>query len=144
VALTGTRLARCSDEELLGRLKGRFTCLGGQGLSVNARVDAARKTAALDYIKWFSTKETQTKWAANGGFTADTAILKSDTFKKAAPYNPLFEEAFGMMRDFWNIPKYDQLLTAAQDNISSTLQGKMKPEDATKAIQTAHERILRR
>src|SRR4051812_3199144 len=24
VALTGTRLARCSDEELLGRLKGRF------------------------------------------------------------------------------------------------------------------------
>ena len=76
--------------------KGRYTCLGGQGLSVNARVDAARRSAALDYIKWFSGKDVQTKWAANGGFTADVAILKSDTFKKAAPYNPLFEEAFGI------------------------------------------------
>ncbi|HEY4330290.1 MAG TPA: extracellular solute-binding protein [Phycisphaerae bacterium] len=123
---------------------GRFTALGGQGLSVNAHIDPARQDAAKEFIKWFSSKDVQTKWASMGGFTADTAILKSDAFKKAAPYNPLFEEAFGMMKDFWNIPRYDQLLSSAQSNITATLQGKMTPDEAIKTMQAAHDKILKK
>jgi len=124
--------------------KGRFTALGGQGLSVNAHTPAARQDMAKEYIKWFSSKDVQTKWASMGGFTADISILKSEAFKNASPYNPLFEEAFGMMRDFWNIPRYDQLLSSAQSNITATLQGKMTPAEATAAIQAAHDKVLKK
>jgi len=123
--------------------KGRFTALGGQGMSVNAHISPARQHQAKEYLVWFSGDDIQTEWARLGGFTAHTKILKTDAFLKAAPYNGLFEEAFGMMRDFWNIPEYDQLLTVAQNNISATLQGRQTPEEATKIMQAEHENILK-
>lgn len=122
--------------------KGRYTALGGQGLSLNAHISEERKTQALSYLEWFSKLETQQKWAKLGGFTANNVVLASPEFKNAAPYNPLFETAFGMMLDFWNIPEYDQLLTSSQQELSAVLQGKKEPEDALKAIQAAHVRIL--
>jgi multiple sugar transport system substrate-binding protein len=122
--------------------KGQATALGGQGMSINAHIDAARQAQAKDFIKWFSKPETQKKWAAVGGYTAVKSILTSDEFIKQAPYNALFMDAFGMMKDYWNIPQYDQLLTATQNNLSDLIQGKKTPADAAKDMQTSHEKTF--
>jgi len=103
--------------------KGRKVTLGGQGFSINAHIDGQRQQAAREFLKWFSAPETQQKWATKKGcFTANMKILKSDAFKRATPYNRLFEEAFGMMDDFWSIPQYDQLLEVSQKHLSDVLQ----------------------
>jgi multiple sugar transport system substrate-binding protein len=122
----------------------RFTALGGQGMSVNNHVSAERKKAAIDFMMWFSKPETQAKWARLGGFSANTKVLASEEFKKAAPYNHLFQEAFDSMQDFWNIPQYDQMLVVAQDQISAAIKGDVTPEQAIQTIQQKHEEALKK
>ncbi len=120
----------------------RATSLGGQGMSINAHIPPARRQLALDYLKWFSSTEVQRLWAAKGGFTLNLAVMRSPEFLRATPYNPLFEEAFGMMRDFWNVPEYDQLLSVTQREICAVIQNGESPEVAARRVQEAHERIL--
>lgn len=121
----------------------RFTALGGQGMSVNARISPDRKERTRKFLAWFSSQKTQQKWAVFGGFSANSKVLEWPEFQKLTPYNRLFPEAFASMKDFWNIPEYDQLLQSAQTNISLTLEGKKTPEEAVKAVQAEHEKILK-
>jgi multiple sugar transport system substrate-binding protein len=121
----------------------RFTALGGQGMSLNNHISDQRKKDATDFMLWFSKPESQAKWAALGGFSANTQVLASEEFKKAAPYNHLFQEAFDSMQDFWNVPQYDQMLSVAQDQISGAIKGDVTAEQAMKTIQAKHEEVLK-
>jgi multiple sugar transport system substrate-binding protein len=122
----------------------RFTALGGQGMSLNNHISDERKKDAIDFMLWFSRPETQAKWAALGGYSANAKVLASEDFKKAAPYNPLFQEAFDSMQDFWNVPQYDQMLSVAQEQISGAIKGDVTPEQALKTIQAKHEEALKK
>jgi multiple sugar transport system substrate-binding protein len=123
---------------------GRFASLGGQGMSINAHITPDRQQKAKDFIKWLSTPETQARWASHKGcFTSTTSVMTSDSFKLAAPYNPLFEEAFGLMRDFWSVPQYDQLLQVCQREFCAVWQDRADAEQAAKNVQREHEQILK-
>ena len=45
---------------------------------------------------------------------AAPAVLKSDEFRKATPYNEAFYQSMFMVKDFWATPEYAELLDAAQ------------------------------
>ncbi len=120
----------------------RAAALGGQGMSVNAHISKARQARALDFLKWFSTRQTQTAWAAKGGLTSDKDILNSPAFRSAAPYNPQFSEAFRLMRDFWAVPEYDDLLKVCQREFCAAFQDGADPAAALHEVQIEHEAIL--
>jgi multiple sugar transport system substrate-binding protein len=120
----------------------RAVALGGQGMSINAHISPDRQARAKDFLKWFSRSEVQADWAARGGFTSDRTVLASEAFRKAAPYNPLFGEAFGLMRDFWSVPEYDDLLKACQREFCAVFQDGADPEAAAREVQAEHEAIL--
>jgi multiple sugar transport system substrate-binding protein len=122
----------------------RFASLGGQGMSVNAHISVERQHRALALMGWFSSTEVQRLWAERGGFTLNLEVMRSPDFLKAAPYNPLFEEAFGIMRDFWSIPEFDQLMAVTHREICDVIQEGADPEKAAARIQADHERILAR
>ena len=122
----------------------RFATLGGQGMSINAHVSADRQQRAKDFLKWFSTKEVQYKWAEKGGFTSNLEVMKSDAFRSAAPYNPLFEDAFNIMNDFWAVPEFDQLMKVCQREFCSVFQDGADPAKAVESIAREHEAILRK
>jgi multiple sugar transport system substrate-binding protein len=92
----------------------RGAALGGQGMSVIAYISPERQEASKAFIQWFAQEETQAQWAALGGYTCNTNVLQTDTFKNAAPYNPAFAETMTFVKDFWNIPIYSQLLEVTQ------------------------------
>jgi hypothetical protein len=71
-------------------------------------------------------------------------VLAGSAFKKAAPYNPLFEEAFGLMRDFWSVPESDDMLKACQREFCAVFQDGADPVEAIHQIQEEHEAILRK
>jgi multiple sugar transport system substrate-binding protein len=101
----------------------RKAALGGQGLSVLSFVSPERQQAALDFIKWFAQEDIQAQWAALGGYTCNTNVLKTDAFMKATPYNPAFSETMTFVMDFWNIPTYAALLTPSQNYLSAFVVG---------------------
>jgi multiple sugar transport system substrate-binding protein len=87
-----------------------YVALGGQGLSVLSYTSPERQQASMDFIKWFAQESTQKEWAKAGGYTCNTSVLASDEFLKNTPYNQAFSESMQMVKDFWNIPVFGEML----------------------------------
>ena len=99
----------------------QFASLGGQGTSINAYISDERKAASLAFIEWFAQDDIQMEWAALGGYTCNKKALASQEFLDAAPYNAAFAETMGMVKDFYNIPEYGELLPSAQARFAGRL-----------------------
>lgn len=122
----------------------RVSTLGGQGLSISKKTSPAQQEAAKKFIAWFLQDIQQKKWTLlPGGFTANSAILKSDEFKSAAPYNAAFSESMDVLQDFWNVPAYNELLAAVVQQVGESLDGSKTSKQALTALAKEHEAILK-
>jgi multiple sugar transport system substrate-binding protein len=117
-----------------------YISLGGQGISVSAYSDNA--DAAQAFLSWLMSDETQTAWVQGGGFSGRTSILASDAFLNAAPYNPSFNEAFQYVKDFWNMPEYNQLLSVQGEYLNLAISGQMDAKEALDEIAAEQQAVL--
>ncbi len=117
-----------------------FISLGGQGISVSAY--SPNQEAAQEFLAWLQSDEVQTLWVEGGGFPGRTSILSSDAFLNAAPYNPTFAEAFQYVKDFWNIPEYNQLLSVQGEFLNLAISGQMDAQEALDEIAAEQQEIL--
>jgi multiple sugar transport system substrate-binding protein len=117
--------------------------LGGQGFSISTKTSSEKQDLARQFIAWFLQKEIQEQWVTkDAGFTANTAILASDAFKSASPYNQVFSESLDLLQDFWNVPVFNELLSVSQQHIGEALDGVRTPEEALNAVANAHQKIM--
>ena len=92
----------------------RFSALGGQGISI---VNYSKKRdLAFKFLEWFIRDDVQKRWAELGGYTCNATVLKSESFLKDTPYNQAFYETMFMVKDFWAVPEYAELLEVCQRN----------------------------
>ncbi|GAB4460370.1 MAG: extracellular solute-binding protein [Armatimonadaceae bacterium] len=119
---------------------GRFVSLGGQGISVSSY--SKNPEEAKQFIAWFQKEDTQKKWASMGGLTANTAVAATDEFKNARPYNAVFGETVNHLKDFYNNPRYTELLTPMQNNLNEVFAGAKQPKEALDTIATEHQKVL--
>jgi multiple sugar transport system substrate-binding protein len=108
--------------------KGHYISLGGQGMSVSSYSKQQEK--ALQFLQWFAKEETQREWAKLGGLTNHVALLKSEEFLNAQPYNPAFAETFDHVRDFWAVPEYAKLMDSTQRNLNAAVVKQLTPKQA--------------
>ncbi|MEO8184176.1 MAG: sugar ABC transporter substrate-binding protein [Deltaproteobacteria bacterium] len=121
----------------------RVSSLGGQGFSISTKIPSTQQELAKKFIAWFHEKSTQEQWVKKpGGFTANSEILNSESFRKASPYNPAFAQSMDLVQDFWNVPVYNELIAAAAQRIGDALDGKSTPKEALSALAAEHEQIL--
>jgi multiple sugar transport system substrate-binding protein len=122
----------------------RFAALGGQGISVNSYVDEARQAAAFDFILWFGQEDIQRRWAELGGYTCNIAVLESEEFLNATPYNRAFAETMTFVKDFWNIPEFGQLLEPTQRYLSGYIVAGQydSAQEALDLMAEEHDAIL--
>ena len=120
--------------------KDHYISLGGMGMSVSAY--SKNPDAAQALLKWLMSDDFQTQWVKGGGFSGRTSILASDAFLKAAPYNPSFSEAFKYVKDFWNIPEYNQLLTIEEEYLNLAISGQMDAKEALDNIASEQQAVL--
>jgi len=90
-----------------------FAALGGQGISVISY--SQNQEESMKFLEWFVKQDTQKRWAELGGYTANAAILESEEFRNATPFNEAFFQTMFKVRDFWALPEYAELLTEAAD-----------------------------
>jgi len=91
---------------------GRWAALGGQGASIISY--SKKQDVAFDWLEWFVKPENQAKWGELGGYTCDLKTLKSEKFLSATPYNRSFMQTMQMVKDFWAVPEYAELLEICQ------------------------------
>ncbi|MDX1665152.1 MAG: extracellular solute-binding protein [Candidatus Promineifilaceae bacterium] len=121
----------------------QHAALGGQGMSVISYISPERQEASLCFIDWFAQPEIQTEWAALGGFTTNQEVLESEFFLNQTPFNPAFAETMTIVKDFWNIPVFGELLVISQRELGEYIvEGQGTAEEALNAIAEEHYQIL--
>ena len=93
----------------------QHAALGGQGISIVSYSE--NQDEAMKFLEWFIKDETQKKWAELGGYTCSAAVLQSDEFRNATPFNEAFYQSMFMVKDFWAVPEYAELLTQMNNRI---------------------------
>lgn len=122
----------------------QFAALGGQGMSIVNYISDERKEAAKDFIRWFAQEDVQTEWARLGGLTNNVHVLQTQEFLDAIPYNPAYAESMTFVKDFWNVPVYDELLEVTEQELSKfVVEGEGTAEETMNNIAEEHDQILR-
>jgi len=117
-----------------------FISLGGQGISISTY--SGNQDAAKAFLAWLQSDEVQTMWVEGGGFSGRNSILASEAFLNAAPYNPTFAEAFQYVKDFWNIPEYNELLSIQGEYLNLAISGQMDAKEALDSIAAEQQEVL--
>lgn len=121
----------------------RAISLGGQGFSISTKIKSSQQQRAKEFIAWFHKKEIQKKWITYpGAFTANTELLSSKEFVDASPYNHAFAASLDHLRDFWNVPVYNELLAVSQRYLGEALDDVKTPKEALDIIAEEHELIM--
>ena len=122
----------------------RVASLGGQGLSISTKIPKEQQELAKKFIAWFLQQSVQEQWVTKpAGFTANTEILHSAKFRAQTPYNAPFADSIDTMQDFWNVPVYNELLSATQRYVGLAIDGQMPTPQALHELALEKERILR-
>ncbi|HRO11390.1 ABC transporter substrate-binding protein [Amaricoccus sp.] len=93
----------------------QHAALGGQGISIVSY--SKNQEEAMKFLEWFIQDDVQKRWAELGGYTASKNILESEEFRNATPYNEAFYQSMFMVKDFWAVPEYAELLTQINNRI---------------------------
>ncbi len=99
----------------------QFAALGGQGISVVSYSE--NQDEAMKFLEWFIKDSTQKRWAELGGYTASAAVLESPEFRNATPYNEAFYQTMFMVKDFWAVPEYAELLSQMNQRLYPFIVG---------------------
>jgi len=99
----------------------QHAALGGQGVSIVSY--SKNKEEAFKFLEWFIQEDVQKRWAALGGYTCHAKVLESKEFRNATPYNEAFYQSMFMVKDFWAVPEYAELLTAINNRIYPFVTG---------------------
>jgi multiple sugar transport system substrate-binding protein len=99
----------------------QHAALGGQGISVISY--SQNQEESMKFLEWFIQDDVQKRWAELGGYTASAAILESEEFRNATPYNEAFYQSMFMVKDFWAVPEDAELLTQINDRIYPYIVG---------------------
>jgi multiple sugar transport system substrate-binding protein len=98
----------------------RIYTLGGQPWVINSFNNPDQMRAAIDFLKWWYTPETQAEFARRGGNPADKATLNSPEFDDLQPHFRAYRYMLqGNSRDFWHDPNYAEMLAVQQEAFSA-------------------------
>jgi len=91
--------------------------MGGQPWVINSYNDDDHMRCAIDFLKWWYTDETQTKFIEQGGLPWSDAGVNEPGFEDSSAYARAFKYMLGegKSRDFWHLPEYAELLAIQQE-----------------------------
>src|SRR3989338_1559866 len=116
--------------------------LGGMGLHINAQLDPERIKAATAFLEWFSAQTQQREWVRRGGYSARKSVLASGTFINSASYAPVLAVSYPLVKDFWNIPEYSQLLEIQMRYLGLAFNESISPATALERTAKEQQAIL--
>ncbi len=93
----------------------QHAALGGQGISIVTY--SQNQEEAFKFLEWFIQEDVQRKWAELGGYTCHAAVLASEEFLNATPFNRAFAESMEIVKDFWAVPVFADMLFQMNDRL---------------------------
>jgi multiple sugar transport system substrate-binding protein len=119
-----------------------YVQLGGQGLAVSSYTP--HKEEALKFIEWCLSDKVQWDWVEGGNISAKRTIIESPQYADLTPISKVVQESAPRLRDFWEIPQYNEMGEYLSVQMNEAVLGKITPEEAMDNIAKRHEEILER
>jgi multiple sugar transport system substrate-binding protein len=98
----------------------QFAALGGQGISIVSYSRTIEES--YKFLEWFIKDDPEALGRA-GRLHCQCRRAGSEEFQNATPYNEAFYQTMFMVKDFWAVPEYAELLTAANQRIYPYIVG---------------------
>ena len=119
----------------------QHAALGGQGVSIISY--SQNQEEAYKFLEWFIREDVQKKWAELGGYTNHAGVLASDEFLNATPYNRAFADSMKIVKDFWALPVFADLLFQMNDRLHPYITtGEGSAKEALDALVKDWEKTL--
>ena len=93
----------------------QHAALGGQGISIVSY--SQNQEEAYKFLEWFIQEDVQKRWAELGGYTCHAGVLNSEEFLNATPYNRAFADSMKIVKDFWAVPVFADMLFQMNDRL---------------------------
>ena len=93
----------------------QHAALGGQGISIVSY--SQNQEEAYKFLEWFIREDVQKKWGEVGGYTCHAAVLELAEFRNATPFNEAFYQSMQIVKDFWAVPVFADMLFQMNDRI---------------------------
>ena len=97
--------------------------IGGQPFVLMTWNTDLQNKEALDFVKWWLSKDTQIAYAKAGGQSALKSVYTDPSYVTFRPWNRTWAESLDWQKDFWHIPEFFELLTEQQEEYTKAITG---------------------
>lgn len=121
----------------------RWANIGGQPFVLTTWNNDQVVHEALDIVKWWLSKDVQTKFVKSGGQSGMLSVLDDPAYVTWAPYNRAFVDNYQWQKDIWHIPEFFPLLTEQQEQFDKAITGQISAKQALDAVATFQDKTLK-
>ncbi|VAW14691.1 Dihydroxyacetone ABC transport system, substrate-binding protein, partial [hydrothermal vent metagenome] len=116
--------------------------IGGQPFVLMTWNDDTVNKEALEFVKWWLSKETQIAFAKAGGQSGIMEVYEDDAYKTYRPWNHAFAASLPWQKDIWHIPEFFELLVQQQEEFDKAITGQQDAKTTLDAVAKFQEKLL--
>lgn len=120
----------------------RWSNIGGQPFVLTTWNDDEVVKESLDFVKWWLSSDTQTKFAAAGGQSGLVSVHSSPDYSTHRPWNHAFGPSLEWQRDVWHVPEFFELLVQQQEEFDRAITGQKGAAEALDDIANFQQELL--
>jgi multiple sugar transport system substrate-binding protein len=121
----------------------RWSNIGGQPFVLTTWNSEEVVKEALDFVKWWLSKDTQTAFAKAGGQSGLQSVFNSPEYNSYRPWNHAFGPSLDWQKDVWHVPPFFELLVQQQEEFDKAITGQISAKEALDAIAAFQENLLK-
>lgn len=133
--IPGTKLA---DGKLV-----HWANIGGQPFVLTTWNSDEVTKEAIDFCKWWLSKDTQTKFAQAGGQSGLRSVYSTPEYLTYRPWNRAFGPSLDWQLDVWHVPPFFEMLVQQQEEFDKAITGQKSAKDALDSIAEFQEDLLK-
>ena len=120
----------------------RWSNIGGQPFVLTTWNSDEVTREAIDFVKWWLSKDTQIAFAKAGGQSGLRSVHGAPEYAGYRPWNHAFGPSLDWQKDVWHIPEFFELLVQQQEEFDKAITGQKSAKDALDAIATFQQELL--
>jgi multiple sugar transport system substrate-binding protein len=121
----------------------KWSQIGGQPFVLMTWNTDAQNKEALDFCKWWLSKDAQIAFAKAGGQSALKSVYTDASYVTFRPWNRTWAASLDWQKDFWHIPEFFELLTQQQEEFTKAVTGQQDAKTTMDNIAAFQEKALK-
>jgi multiple sugar transport system substrate-binding protein len=121
----------------------RWSNIGGQPFIITTWNSDTVTKEAVDFCKWWLSKDTQLKFAQAGGQSAMRSVYTAADYNTFRPWNRAYALSLDWQKDVWHVPVFYDLLVEQQEEFSKAITGQKTGKEALDTIAAFQEKLLK-